>query len=229
MVQLNDDSSFQYELTRCLGLARFNGCDTTEVLEIVNNIKPGDFESYYEVFFALAQRVEAAAGVYLPNDAPITKDLSSATRIGARDRLFAAASYYRNADFYLHGNQDDPRIDSLWVRQTTCFNRALALLGNGTRHTLKGDGFEVPIIYYEAPNTPGGVQGSRKPTLIAGNGFDGSQEETLHVFGFAALERGWNVRLSALHFLCIRLASTLPQSCLKRKPRSKLTCVKNRR
>ncbi|KAH8649962.1 hypothetical protein BX600DRAFT_473881 [Xylariales sp. PMI_506] len=29
-----------------------------------------------------------------------------------------------------------------------------------------------------------------RPTIIAGNGYDGSLEELLHTFGFAALARG---------------------------------------
>jgi dienelactone hydrolase len=58
----------------------------------------------------------------------------------------------------------------------------------GSRHSLKSDKFEVPVIVYRAS-----LQDERRPTLILGNGFDGAQEEMLHMHGFAALERGYNV------------------------------------
>ncbi len=34
----------------------------------------------------------------------------------ARDAMFRASTYFRWADFYLHGSPSDPRINSLWVQ-----------------------------------------------------------------------------------------------------------------
>ncbi|KAL0765658.1 hypothetical protein CaCOL14_011882 [Colletotrichum acutatum] len=54
-----------------------------------------------------------------------------------RDAMFRASTYYRAADFYLHGNWEDPRILSLWGKQTACFDQAISrlpspgFLGNG--------------------------------------------------------------------------------------------------
>jgi cephalosporin-C deacetylase-like acetyl esterase len=58
----------------------------------------------------------------------------------------------------------------------------------GERITIAADGFRVPAIYYRASrdSTP-------RPTVLMFNGFDGSQEEMLHVSGLAALERGFHV------------------------------------
>jgi hypothetical protein len=50
------------------------------------------------------------------------------------------------------------------------------------------DGFVVPAIFYRA--APDAVA---RPTILMFNGFDGSQEEMLHVCGFAALGRGFKV------------------------------------
>ena len=54
----------------------------------------------------------------------------------------------------------------------------------------KNKEFEIPAILYRPE---GGNHGKKRPTLIVGNGYDGSQEEMLHVNVYAALERGWNV------------------------------------
>ena len=59
----------------------------------------------------------------------------------------------------------------------------------GRRVVLHADGFDVPALFYAA----GGDPIHPRPTFILGNGYDGAQEEMLHVCGFAALERGYNV------------------------------------
>ncbi|KUJ18661.1 alpha/beta-hydrolase [Mollisia scopiformis] len=178
MFSLSSDESFHFELLRALALSRYHGTDINEVLVAASKITPGDFESFSSVFTALASRTL---------DRAISLD-SKKYQVSARDAFFAASSYFRSADFYLHGNKSDPRIDELWKKQTFAFDQAIRLLPTpGERKLLKADGFDVPLIFYAAEGA------GRKPTLILGNGFDGAQEEMLHSCGFAALERGWNV------------------------------------
>jgi hypothetical protein len=63
--------------------------------------------------------------------------------------MFRASTYFRSADFYLHGDWSDSRINSLWVQQAAAFNTAMSLLPvPGKRATLKGEGFDIPTIYY---------------------------------------------------------------------------------
>ncbi|KAJ5909036.1 hypothetical protein N7495_001718 [Penicillium taxi] len=110
--------------------------------------------------------------------------------ISARDAYFRASSYFRATDFFIHGNPTDPQIDSLWAQQTLAFDKTIALLPiPGERIVLQADGFNVHAIFFRAKNDCAGP----RSTLILGNGFDGAQEEMLHVAGFAALERGHNV------------------------------------
>ena len=167
--------------------ARYRGSDTAEVLSLASKIKPGDMESWHDAFLPLAQRAEASAGA-------ASKPHQASRRISRADRLFAASNYYRAVDFFLHGHPEDERIDKLWKKQIECFNEALKELGNGVRHTLKANEFDVPIIYFKAQTSPIGPP-SRRPTIILGNGYDGAMEEMMHVSGFAALERGYNVIL----------------------------------
>ena len=58
----------------------------------------------------------------------------------------------------------------------------------GERMNIKADGFTVPAIFFRA-----GEDAEPRPTVLMFNGFDGSQEEMLHLCGLAALERGFNV------------------------------------
>ena len=181
MLQLSPDSGFHYEILRTLAHARYYGADVGEVLQAAQDIEPGNFESFSKAFDALATRVYSQAEKIDQSKYPVS----------ARDAYFRASNYFRAADFYLHGKSEDPRINELWTKQTDAFDKANALLSSpGHRVTFRSDGFDVNGIYYE---TQIGDPSAAKPTLILGNGYDGAQEEMLHVCGFAALERGYNV------------------------------------
>jgi hypothetical protein len=177
MIPLSSDESFHFELLRILAASRYGGADITEVLGAASKIVAGDFESFYNAFSTLAEHVyKSAEGFKNP--------------VSIRDAMFRAATYFRAADFYLHGNWDDPRIVYLWKKQTECFDKAISLLPiPGKRDLIQADGFKVPVIFYAA-STDNSV---KRPTVILGNGFDGSQEEIYHQIGISVLERGWNV------------------------------------
>lgn len=177
-MNLSADPSFDFNLLRWLGTAPYHGADVAEVLDLAGRLTAGDFESWYSEFFSLAERV-AHEGWQDQPASPVTR----------RDRAFRAAAYYRAASFYLHGNPADPRIKTTWSEATGQFDRAIAeLVPAGERVTIAADGFTIPAIYYRASRDP-----APRPTVLMFNGFDGSQEEMLHVSGFAALERGFHV------------------------------------
>src|SRR3984957_13512061 len=178
MLTLNTDHTFQYELLRVLGLSRDRGADIGEVLGIAPKIAPGDFESWYEQFNELANHVRSSV-----------ETQSDRHPVSIRNAMFRAASYYRAADFFLHGKAQDPRIQEIWDIATACFDRAIALLDVPTeRVRMEGGKFHIPAILYRPS-----ADGRPRPTLLLCNGFDGSQEEMLHAIGFSALERGFNV------------------------------------
>ncbi|CAK7210763.1 hypothetical protein SBRCBS47491_000889 [Sporothrix bragantina] len=183
MLPLSSDDSFSYELLRTVSLSRSYGADTAEVLQAAGRIVPGDLESFSSAFSTLSNHVYSQALAINKTEDPVT----------AREAFFRASTYFRSADFYLHGNASDPRLVTLWANQTDAFNSAIALLPiPGQRVTLKSaDGsFEIPCIYYKAA---GANATHPRPTVILGNGYDGAQEEMLHATGFDALDRGYNV------------------------------------
>lgn len=180
MFQLSNDTEFHFEILRVMSLAPYEGADIGEVLVAANQIKPGDFESYSTAFNSLATRVHNAASAIDHKKHPIS----------ARNALFKASSYYRAADFFLHGNWSDPRIYSLWDQQLADFNAAMALLpvpGERVNLPAKDGNFTIPAIFFGT-----GLPGPR-PTIIMCNGYDGSQEEMYHLIGQAAVQRGINV------------------------------------
>ncbi|KAK5266248.1 hypothetical protein LTR96_008643 [Exophiala xenobiotica] len=179
MVQLSSDPDFHFELLRDLSAASYGGGDIAEVLVAAQSIEPGNFESYYAAFNTLANQVHTAAKAI-----DILKNPSAAS-----DAFFRASTYFRSADFFLHGNASDPRIDSLWAEQIDAFDSAIALLPvPGQRVTIKAQTFDIPALWFKASAST-----EPRPTVIIGGGYDGGQEELYHQMGVAALARGWNV------------------------------------
>lgn len=70
-----------------------------EVLVAAQEIKPGDYESFYEAFNNLAKRTHAQALTINATKHPVS----------ARSAYFKTASYYRSVDFFLHGNWSDSK------------------------------------------------------------------------------------------------------------------------
>lgn len=182
MYALSTDSQFAFVLAEVLALSNNFGANTGEVLRAASRIVPGNFESFYSEFNFLAQQMEAMA-------------TSTRSSVASRDAYFRAASYYRAADFFIHHNRTDPRIDALWTSQLTAFGNAIELLPNsGQKITVQAANFTVPVYFYPADKSGGGGNASafRAPTVVSCTGYDASQEETWHAVGREVTARGWN-------------------------------------
>jgi dienelactone hydrolase len=175
-----EDTSFWYETQRALGHAAYGGADVGEVLTTAQAITAGDYDSWHDAWLATADWVSAEAD----------KMLAEGHRISARDGLMRANNYYRSAEFFLHGNSDDPRINHAYNRGCECFRAAAAL-------------FDPPIEPVEIPYERAVLHGyfyraagsdtGPRPTMIMHTGFDGTCEE-MHWYGAAAgQERGYHV------------------------------------
>ncbi|NUR83828.1 MAG: alpha/beta fold hydrolase [Nonomuraea sp.] len=163
------NSSFWYETLRVYGAIAYGAADYGEVATTAERITEGDYDSWHDEWRATADRVAAEAG--------------SQDRIGARDAYLRAANYYRNAEFFLHGDPGDPRIDAAYARQVACFHKYAEIAGI-ERVEIPFEGTSLPGYFY---------RGTGGATVVMHNGFDGSAEE-MHGFAAAALhERGYNV------------------------------------
>ena len=173
-----DNVQFWYETVRAFGAASYGGSEFGEVLATAARIRSGNFDSWYDEWNSIAERLAADAAQQLGGHC-----------ISARDSFLRAATYHRTSEFFLHGNPRDPRIANAYRKSVECYKTCAQL-------------FEPPIepveIPYEQTTLPGyfhRVDNSdrRRPLLIIHSGFDGSAEE-VHVDGArAAVERGYNV------------------------------------
>ncbi|KAM6522031.1 hypothetical protein FALCPG4_011724 [Fusarium falciforme] len=187
MHQLSSDSEFAFILEEYLSLSNEEGAATGEILRAAALIEPGNIESWYREFNFLADKIGAQAKEAESNKAWVS----------ARKAYFRSSSYYRAADFFLHGNQSDPRIYTLWDKQSEAFNKAVNLLPKPpTLVQLKATNFTVPAYFYPAaPELPPGKEaahGKRLPTIIVGTGYDGNQESLYHGTCREVTARGWN-------------------------------------
>jgi hypothetical protein len=138
MLKLSADPTFHYELLRVLGTSRDRGADAGEVLTTTAQIIPGDFDSWYIQFAKLADHVLNSVD-----------QQSNLHPVSIRNAMFRAATYYRAADFFLHGNPDDFRIYQTWNHAIACFDRAISLVEiPGERFEIDAGGFQIPGIFY---------------------------------------------------------------------------------
>jgi alpha-beta hydrolase superfamily lysophospholipase len=175
---------YWYETLRVLGHSAYGGSEIGEVVATSTRITPGDHDSWYGEWFATADRVAAEA----------RDSQERGHHVSAREGFLRASNYYRNADFFLHGNPRDERIAHSYHRGVETFRTAIALDAPSgstppvTPVRIPFEGRHLSGYFYRAQ----GVEG-RRPAILMHNGFDGSVEE-MHFFGAAAAaERGFHV------------------------------------
>ncbi|MET9531085.1 MULTISPECIES: alpha/beta fold hydrolase [unclassified Streptomyces] len=174
-----DHPTYWFETVRSMSHIAYGGADFGEVLATAGQITPGDPDSWHDAWRATADRISRDA----------ERALAGSHRVSARDGFLRAWNYYRNAEFFLHGDPHDPRILDNYDRATGAFGQYTALAGPDVLRPVRipFDRAELPGYFYPSP-LPG-----RRPLLLMHSGFDGSAEE-LHVQGaLAAQERGYHV------------------------------------
>ncbi|MFF0515497.1 alpha/beta hydrolase family protein [Streptomyces sp. NPDC004250] len=172
-LMFQDDQQFWFETLRNLGLAVYGGSDVGEVVATASRVASGDFDGWHDAWLSTARRLETEARASHP--------------VSKRDGLLRASTYYRAAEFFLHGNPHDPRIDHAYHCGVACFSDAVAHLPDITSVEIPYEDAVLHGYFYRATGE------GPKPTLVMHNGFDGAAEE-LHFFGAAGgQERGYHV------------------------------------
>ncbi|MBV9844217.1 MAG: hypothetical protein JOZ47_03960 [Kutzneria sp.] len=92
-LMFHDDQQFWFETLRNLGLAVYGGSDVGEVIATAARVTSGDYGGW----LSTAQRLEAESRESHP--------------VSTRDGLLRASAYYQAAEFFLHCNPHDRRID----------------------------------------------------------------------------------------------------------------------
>ncbi|MEU5883893.1 hypothetical protein [Spirillospora sp. NPDC047279] len=84
-----DDQQFGFETLRTLGLAVYGGSDVGEVIATASRVTSGDYDGWHDAWLSTAERLDTEARASHP--------------VSARDGLLRASTYYRAAEFFLHG------------------------------------------------------------------------------------------------------------------------------
>jgi pimeloyl-ACP methyl ester carboxylesterase len=172
------DDSFAFEFVRNLGFTYYGGADIGEMMATAGRIKEGDFESWFTEWDKLGRRVLSRAEA----------SKAQGHFQSAREAYLRASTYFRTAEFYLHGHATDPRILAEAKASQAAYNQAADLIGpTWERVEIPYEGTTLPGYFYKVDNS-----GKPRPTIVFHGGYDSSLEE-LFFFGAApAIRRGYN-------------------------------------
>ena len=169
-----DIGSFPFNCVRTLMVAGTGGAEVNECLLAAERIKDKNEESWVREWASMAEKVSQAA----------EQAMQSGQAITARQAYMRASNYYRTAMFSLPPTDD--RLFKYLTLSRDSFHQAAKL-------------FSPPIEAVDIPCGDARLPGyflsagqSKRPTLIALNGGDSTNEELVHWIGFAAVARGWN-------------------------------------
>lgn len=173
-----ENNTFSFELLRTTSYATYGGADIGECLMTAYRIQEGDFESWHQEWDITAKQIHNLAD----------NALASGQQVSAREAYLRASNYYRTAEFFLHGNPEDPRILSTWEDSRTAFMQACQLMETPVEKvTIPYEGTSLTGYFYQVDHSH-----TMRPTLIIHGGYDSTGEELYFGGAAAAIERGYN-------------------------------------
>lgn len=172
------DTHFAFEFVRNLGFAYYGGSDLGEMVATAGSIEEGNFESWFARWDERARRILGRADA----------SFEHGHKISAREAYLRASTYFRMAEFYLHGNPSDPRILSEARESQRAYDKGADLMGSTwERVEIPYEGTTLPGYLYKVDDS-----GKRRPTVLFHGGFDSSLEELFYYFAAPAIRRGYN-------------------------------------
>jgi dienelactone hydrolase len=171
-----DDFEFQFLIA--LGQAYERAADVGECFAAAAMITDGDYDSWFDTFFELAERIRGEAEA----------STAAGHAVSAREAYLRAATYYAQASFFADGTHDPTRLVPTWEAHRAAFDAFAARL----------DPPAEPVrIPYEGTTLPGyaltvDTSGTPRPWLILNNGSDGTAADMWAQGAAAALRRGYN-------------------------------------
>jgi len=166
-----------FEVQCVLGGCYYGGADVGEVLATIERIDQGDFESWYQEWYATAARIQRIA----------TQCAAEGNQVSARRAYLRSANYYACANVMIDGTKDVSRRVPTWEKHLECWDEFCARLSPPSE--------KIEIPYEETP-MPGyffkpADSGEPLATIIFNNGSDASTSGLWSLGVAAALERGY--------------------------------------
>ena len=155
----------------------YGGADIGEVMATAARITPGDWESWYREWRALADRIAGIAD----------QCAAEGHTASASSAYLRASNYYRTAEFFLRDDPlSDPRVADTSARAIETFQAAPQVQEQWVLVGVPYEGIELKGYYL---NVSGDEPG---PTLVAHGGYDSTVEEMFFAVGEAARRHGYN-------------------------------------
>jgi hypothetical protein len=169
-----DIGTAEFNFMRTLMVAATGGADVNECLLVVERIRQNDQESWVQQWARTAEQLRGAAEAAAATGQPVT----------ARQAYFRASNYFRTAMLSLPHTDD--RLDRYLTASRECFHAAAQLSSPGIEVVaIKFGGASLPGYFLAADPRFAGP----RPSLLALNGGDSTNEELVHWLGFAAAHR----------------------------------------
>jgi pimeloyl-ACP methyl ester carboxylesterase len=173
-----DHPWWSYQFRRGLGETQEGAGAVSEVFLAASRMTPGDDESWYREWLAIAYRNHKRA-----NAAEAAGHLQTAQNCWLR-----AAGYYRQAEFWLAGS--DPRRLAAFELMEACSKKFISYLSPA------GEAVDIPYengvslcaYFVRSPHGSG-----RQPVLISMGGLDSIKDEMWFMQARGALQRGISV------------------------------------
>jgi alpha-beta hydrolase superfamily lysophospholipase len=176
-----EDSDMDGQLQRTAIAAYAGAADLGEALTTARRVIPGDYDSWYAEWAALAEKTAHRADDSARHGHGVT----------AAKAYLRATEYWRQAIFFIRHDLDDPRLLRGWRAHRAAFRRALPLLPwDTTIDEIPFDGGRMTAYLLRPRGDP-----TWRPTILAPCGFDSTAESGYAATGYMALARGYNVLL----------------------------------
>lgn len=173
-----DDAEFDSQLQRTAAAAYPQSADLGEMLVAAGKVTPGDYDSWFAAWSAMAERAESlaaesGAGGHAPS---------------AAGAWLRATEYWRQAIYFIRHDLDDVRLQDGWKRHVAAFRAAMPLLPYQTTIAELPFGGGTMTGYLMRPPGPAAA----RATIVLPAGFDSTAEAGFAGSAFMALDRGMN-------------------------------------
>jgi len=169
-----DIATYPFRFMRILGIAGTGGCETNECFLTLERVRQNDEQSWVREWVSTATKIEKLA----------EKANQAGQKEAARQAWLRASAYYQVAMFSL--SPADQRLFEYLAHSRELFHKAASLSSPQVEIVSIPFGAAKLPAYFLSCGQP------KAPTLLVVNGGDSTNEEMMHLIGFAAARHGWN-------------------------------------